>query len=59
MLYLLDFGNRNLRLGSLLCEEVGGEDICLGAGESHGVGSGFDFLFGFRTAVGVKDPNMI
>ena len=52
MLYLLDFGNRNLRLGSLLCGEVGGEDICPRAGESLDVGFGFDFLFGFGTVVG-------
>ena len=56
---MLDFGNRNLGLGSLICGEVGGEDIFLGAGESLGVGSRFEFLFGFRTAVGVEDPNMI
>ena len=56
---MLDFGNRNLGLGSILYGEAGGEDIFLGAGESLGVGSGFDFLFGFKTAVGVEDPNMI
>ena len=53
MLYLLDFGNWKLGLGILLYGEVGGEYRFLGGGESLGVGSVFEFLFGFGT------PNMI